>query len=117
MALTKEKISEIEKAAAKYMYYHRPPLEIRNQLDLGYRIEGQNVYLFEIRPGWNKNKPEEKTESPVAKTTYIKSKNYWKIYWMRGNLKWYHYAPMPFVKNISDFFDLIAEDKFSCFFG
>ncbi len=115
MALSKEQIKEIEKAAAKYMYYERPPLEIRDQLDLGYRIEGQSVYLFEIRPYW-KNK-EEKIETPVAKTTYIKTKNLWKIYWMRGNLKWYHYEPVPYVKTISDFFDVIVADEFSCFFG
>ncbi len=109
MALTKEQIKEIEQASAKYMYYHRPPLEVRDQLDFGYRIEDQNVYLFEIRPRWDK--PEEKTETPVAKTTYIKSKDLWKIYWMRGNLKWYHYEPVPFVKTISDFFDLVAADE------
>jgi len=115
MALAKEQIEEIKQSAAKYMYYHRPPLEVRDQLDFGYRIEDQNVYLFEIRPRWNK--PEEKTESPVAKTTYIKSKGLWKIYWMRSNLKWYHYEPVPFVKTISDFFDLVEADELSCFFG
>ncbi len=115
MALTKEQITEIEKAAAKYMYYHRPPLEIRSELDIGYRIKGQSVYIFEIRPNWIK--PKEKIESPVAKTTYIKTKGLWKIYWMRGNLKWYPYEPVLFVKNITDFFDLVAEDKLNCFFG
>jgi hypothetical protein len=54
MAFTKTQIQEIEKAAAKFMYYHRPPLEIREKLDIGYRIEGQSVYVFEIRPGWDK---------------------------------------------------------------
>lgn len=115
MALTKEQITEIEQAAAKYMYYHRPPSEIRGQLDLAYRIDGQDVYMFEIRPQWDK--PEVQTETAVAKTTYIKSKNLWKIYWMRSNLKWYHYEPVPFVKTISAFFDLVAEDELSCFFG
>ncbi len=115
MALTKEQIVEIEKAASKYMYYNRPPIEIREQLDLGYRIEGQNVYLLEIRPRWNK--PDEIMESAIAKTTYIKSRNMWKIYWMRGNLKWYHYEPVPFVKTISDFFDLVATDELGCFWG
>jgi len=115
LALTKDQISKIEQAAAKYMYYHRPPLEIREQLDFGYRIDGQNVYLFEIRPRWDK--PEMKMESSIAKTTYIKSKNLWKIYWMRANLKWYHYKPVPFVSSISDFFDLVAEDELGCFYG
>ncbi len=115
MALSKEQIADIEKATAEYMYYNRPPLDIRDQLDFGYRIEGQSVFLFEVRPRWDK--PEEKSELPVAKTTYIKSKNLWKIYWMRGNLKWYHYEPVPFVKSISAFFDLVAADELSCFFG
>jgi len=54
MALNKEQVKEIEQAASKYMYYNRPPLEIREQLDFGYRIEDQNVYLFEIRPRWDR---------------------------------------------------------------
>ena len=115
MSLSKDLIKEIKQAAAKYMYYNRPPLEVRDQLDIGYRIDEQSVYLFEIRPSWNN--PDEKTETPVAKTTYIKSKKLWKIFWMRGNLKWYHYKPEPFVLDISDFFDLVAEDKLNCFFG
>jgi len=115
MALTKEQIKEIDEAAAKYMYNNRPLLEIRDQLDLGYRIDDQNVYLFEIRPQWDK--PEEKIESLIAKTSYIKSRKLWKIYWMRGNLKWYNYEPIPFVNNISAFFGLVEEDELCCFFG
>lgn len=115
MAFNKEQITEIENAVAKYMYYNRPPLEIRKELDLGWRIEGQNLYLFEIRPRWDK--PEEIIESPIAKTTYINAKNQWKIYWMRGNLKWDHYKPTPYVKKISDFFTLVENDELSCFFG
>lgn len=72
MAFTKGQIAEIEKAAAKYMYYNRPPLEVRDQLDFAYRIEGQSVYLFEIRPCWDN--PEKESETSIAKTTYIKSK-------------------------------------------
>ncbi len=34
MILTKEQITKIEKTAAKYMYYKRPPFEIRDQLNL-----------------------------------------------------------------------------------
>jgi hypothetical protein len=55
MALTKEQITEIEKAAAKYMYYNRPPLEIRDKLDLGYRIEGQNVRFRVNSSVWDSN--------------------------------------------------------------
>ncbi|MCD4772815.1 MAG: DUF3024 domain-containing protein [Bacteroidales bacterium] len=115
MALTKTQIQEIEKAAAKFMYYHRPPVEIREKLDIGYHIEGQSVYVFEIRPRWDK--PEEKIEPLVAKATFVKAKNHWKIFWIRANLKWYHYKPFPYSKNINQFFDVVGEDKLSCFWG
>ena len=115
MALTKEHIKEIEQAAARFMYHNRPPTDIRDELDLGYRIDGQSLYLFEIRPRYDK--PEEKQESPVAKTTYIKSEKLWKIYWMPGNLKWRHYKTVPFVKDISGFFDVVETDEKYCFFG
>ena len=77
MAFTKEQITEIKKATAKYLFYNRPPLKVREQLDFGCRIEGQSVYLFEIRPRWDK--AEEKTETPIAKTTYIESKKHFRF--------------------------------------
>ena len=45
MAFTNKQIQEIEKAAAKFLYYLRPPLEIRDKLDIAYRIDGQSVYV------------------------------------------------------------------------
>ncbi|MCY7422447.1 MAG: hypothetical protein LH478_11975, partial [Chitinophagaceae bacterium] len=32
---------------------NRPPVEIRNQLDIGWKLDKQSVLLFEIRPDWN----------------------------------------------------------------
>ena len=115
MAFTDQQIKEIEQAAAKFMYYKRPPVEIRPKLDLEYRIEGQSVCLYEITPRWNN--PNEKNEMPSAKATYVKSNNNWKVFWMRGNLKWFIYEPVSVVDNISDFFDVVAADKHNCFFG
>ena len=115
MSFTTQQITTIKEAAAKYLYYNRPPIDIRDQLDIGYRIKEQSVFVFEIRPDWQ-NK-EVKIETPVAKTTFNKSKNMWKTYWMRGDLKWYHYEAVPFVESISDFFYLVAKDELNCFFG
>jgi hypothetical protein len=33
----------------------------------------------------------------LAKVTYVHNKNIWKIYWMRGNLKWGFNEPKPTV--------------------
>jgi hypothetical protein len=49
------------------MQKRRPPVHIRSQLDLLYKIENQNVLIFEVRPVWNN--PKEKMKLPVAKAT------------------------------------------------
>jgi hypothetical protein len=56
----------------------RPPAHIRNELDLGYRISGQSVEIFEVRPQWDD--PSQKMERPVAKATFVKTRNCWKIF-------------------------------------
>jgi len=115
MGLTERQTEEIEKAAAKFLYYRRPPKEIRGKVDLTYCIEGQSVFIYEIRPKWD-NK-EILIEEQIAKATYIKTQKHWKIFWMRGNLQWTLYEPISYVKLISDFFDIVSADEMQCFFG
>lgn len=93
----------------------RPPENIRHELDLSYKIEEQSVIVFEIRPNW-RNKAE-KMESMIAKATFVKSNNKWKIFWQRADLKWHSYAPMPLVPTLSHFVKIIKEDRHGCFWG
>jgi len=79
MALSEFEMKRCEKALEKFMAKHRPPPHIRNQLDLDARIKDQSVALFEIRPRWDE--PLEKIETPVAKATYVKRQELWKVYW------------------------------------
>jgi hypothetical protein len=64
--ITSIKIEEIE----NYLSYIRPSKEIRDQLDIGYRIEKQSIIIFEVRPDWID--PKKKTENKVAKVTFVK---------------------------------------------
>jgi hypothetical protein len=115
MSLPESLIKEIEQAGAKFLYYRRPEPEIRHKLDLGWRLVNQDVFIFEIRPQWNK--PKIIREHNIAKAHYVKTKDIWQVYWMRGNLEWDKYTPKPEVKNISEFFELVTDDKHCCFFG
>jgi hypothetical protein len=115
MALTTAQKEEIEKAAMVFLESHRPPEHIREKLDIAYRIEGQSVLIYQIRPRFDE--PSIKLEIPIAKTTYVKIQNHWKIFWMRADAKWHGYEPHPTVKMIDDFFNLVAADKYGCFFG
>ena len=115
MSLTKQQIKEIEKEGAKFLYNRRPPIEIRDKVDLAYRIKDQSVFIYEIRPKWDDEKII--VEEKIAKATYVRAQKHWKIFWMRGNLQWTLYEPIPYVKLISDFFDIVSDDEMYCFFG
>ena len=52
MPFTEFETARIEAAMSDFMAKRRPPVEIRDKLDLAYRIEGQSVVIFEIRPFW-----------------------------------------------------------------
>jgi len=115
MALSEFETKKIEKAIAAFMVKCRPPVSLRSKLDLGYRISGQSVELFEIRPRWNM--PEHLMESAYAKATYVRTRKVWKIYWMRADLKWHGYFPVPEVSSIEEFLGIVDQDEYACFKG
>jgi len=115
MAIDLMQTLDIIEALENYIYKIRPPEEIRDQVDIAYKIEKQSVIIFEIRPRWNN--PKEIMESPIAKTTFVKTQQHWNVFWMRADSKWHTYQPEPFVKTIKQFVDLVEEDKHQCFWG
>jgi hypothetical protein len=115
MALSEFETKKIEKALAAFMEKRKPPIAVRSKLDLGYRISGHSVELFEIRPRWDK--PEQISESAFAKTTYVRTQGVWKVYWMRADLKWHGYEPVPEVGSIEEFLDVVDQDEYACFWG
>jgi hypothetical protein len=106
---------EVIEAMENFLSKRRPPEEIRNKVDLGYKIEDQSILILEIRPQWND--PSIIREQPIAKATFVKSKNKWKVFWMRSDLKWHSYSPKPTVKSVRDFTKLVEEDEYHCFWG
>ena len=115
MALNLENIVDIIEIMENWMERIRPPVHIRPKLDISYKIVDQSIIVFEIRPAFQN--PMELKELPYARTTYVKSENIWKVYWMRANLKWTLYEPRPMVKNLQAFVKLVDEDKYHCFKG
>ncbi len=100
---------------AVFMEECSPPIHIRSKLDLGYRISGQSVELFEIRA--RHDKPEIVLEHAFAKTIYVCTQKLWKVFWMRADLKWHSYEPVPEVNSIEMFLEVVDQDKYSCFLG
>ena len=87
----------------------------RNQLKNGFRIEGQNIFLYESRPRWDD--PSEWVDRDFAKITFVKSRGIWKLYWMRASGKWMLYEPNKESRDLSHLISTIDEDRHGCFFG
>lgn len=115
MALSELEIKRTESIVGEFIEKKRPPEEIRDQLDLGYRLKDQTVEIFETRPVYNN--PNKKTEMSIAKATYVRTENVWKIYWQRANNKWVSYEPAPEVEFIIDALEVIDKDEYGCFWG
>lgn len=115
MAISEFEIKRYEKIVGDYIEKRRPPAEVRDQVDLGFRIKGQSIVIFEIREVWNQ--PDQKVEIDIAKATYVKRHKIWKIYWQRADLKWHRYDPTPEANSVEEFLNIVEEDEWCCFWG
>ncbi len=116
MAFSELEAKRLAKNVSAFIDARRPPPHIRSQLDLAFRIAGQSVEIFEVRLLW-RGKAGETMEHGVAKATYVKTREAWRIFWQRPNLRWYSYEPAPEVGSLEKFLSLVAEDRHACFFG
>jgi hypothetical protein len=115
MAVENLQVLDIIEVMEAFLERERPPEDIRPKLDVGYKIEGQSIVIHEIRPHWID--PTKTIYPEVAKATFVKAKNHWKVFWLRANLKWDPYPPNPTVKTLADFVKLVEEDEHGCFWG
>ena len=115
MAFSEIEIKRIEKAIDGFMEKRRPPVQIRDEVDVGYRINMQSVELFELRAYFKD--PNQKVEIPFAKVTYVKTQKLWKLFWHKSDMKWHSYEPLPTAKTLEKLLDAVDEDEYRYFFG
>lgn len=115
MALDILKTADVIESFENFLDKHRPPEHLREKIDIDYKIDNQSVIIFEVRPHWKDTG--KVTESPIVKTTWVKTQQVWKIFWMRSDLKWHQYEPVPRVKTLTEFIQVVDDDKYGCFWG
>jgi hypothetical protein len=106
---------KIENLVGAFVARRRPPLHIRKDVDLAFRLHGQSVEIFEIRPVWLGNG--ETHEIPVAKSTFVRTRGVWRLFWQRRDLKWHSYEPLAEAKSIEEVIAEIESDPYACFWG
>lgn len=115
MAFTEEELERYQKTINAYVEKRRPPMHLRGQVDLSFRINNQSIELFEIRSVFNDS--QRTVEIPIAKTTWVRTQEVWRIFWQRADMKWHGYTPRPEVGTLEEFIDVVEADEYACFFG
>ena len=115
MAFSEFESRKYEMVARRFVEGRRPPLHLRDKVDLDCRVNRQSVEIFEIRPLWNE--PERKIEEAIAKATYVKARGVWKMFWQRADLRWHRYDPTPEVDSLEEVLTIVGDDEYGCFFG
>ena len=93
----------------------RSPSHLRDQLRAVYVVEEHDVIVYVERP--DGSNPREWTSCGVAKFKYNREQNVWKLYWMRQNLKWHPYRPLPESTRIDRLVIEVDKDPYGTFFG
>jgi len=112
MSFTEFEMLKHEEVLKLYIEKIRPKVEIRNEIDIEYRIHNQSIEIIEKRRTGRKL-----IESPVAKTTYIRSRDKWRIYWQKADMKWHVYEPQVEAKTLKKVIEIIERDEYGCFWG
>ena len=115
MAFDDLETKRIERALDAFLAKWRPPPHIRPDLDIGYRITRHSVEILEIRPQWDNRSIIR--QYPIAKATYVRTQDHWRIFWMRASLKWQGYEPMPTAATVIDFLTAVDADEYACSWG
>ncbi len=113
MAFNELERKRVEKQVSDFVESRRPPVGMRDRIDLDFRLEGQAVELFERRRSMRGHR----IEAEFARLVYVKSREVWKLYWMRADLKWHRYPPLPESPHLDELLREIDEDPNACFFG
>ncbi len=115
MAFSEFETKRIEKLVGAFVARRRPAPALRAEVDLAFRLSGQSVEIFEIRPAWRT--PERMIESPIAKATFVRTRQVWRVFWRRADLRWHSVPDSPEVPTIEAFIALVDADEYAYFWG
>ncbi len=114
MGFSEFELQYIENIVGK-LCKRKSPSHLRGQFRAIYVVEEHEVTVYKERPSWDN--PRKWTASGIAKFRYSRKHNVWKLYWMRQNLKWHPYGPLPESMRIDKLVTEVDKDPSGAFFG
>ena len=107
----KQKVSEL---IGQFCETRVPP-HAQDQIKMLYRINGNNVIIFESRPHWQDESIW--TELPIAKMRFAPNEKTWQLFWQRANGRWFKYPDFSPTKNLAELITEIDTDPNHVFWG
>jgi len=114
MALSEAERAKIEKRLTAYCEARIPP-DVRNQVRLGYRVQGHSAVLFEERPAFRP--PHQWREFNVAKLRWVGTQQQWRLYCQFRDLRWHEYEPRPGARQFDTLLLEVDRDPTGIFWG
>lgn len=114
MALSEIQHADVTRRLRAFCAARVPP-HARNQVRLGFRIEGNAVSLFEERPSFRR--PAEWGESAVAKFRWVASRKVWQLFCRFRDGRWRGYEPFLESPTFAKLLDEVAADPTGIFWG
>lgn len=114
MPLPPAQLQACLQAVGAFIEKRRPPAHVRSQVDIRADINGSEVVILHLRPHFEDAK--RILELPFAKTKWVDSRQVWRLFWMKSDLKWHPYDPLPEAKTIEAVLAEVDRDPHGCFF-
>jgi hypothetical protein len=89
--------------------------ELRDQLEFVMEADTHAVTIQEVRPAFQD--PSKRTKHGVARFRYFRSRDEWRLYWMRQDLKRHVYEPAEEIYWLDELVAIVEADDYCCFFG
>ena len=104
----------VETKLSKYCEQRIPP-HVRNRVRLNYRIRGNQVTLFEERPGFKQ--PSEWVEISMAQFRFNPQDKKWSLYCADRNSRWHLYGLLSPSADFDDLLKEVDRDPTGIFYG
>jgi hypothetical protein len=113
MAFTEMETKRHEKSLENFLHKFRPKLKNKYGIDLSYMLVNQTIEIFRMIPRIAIGRPidlSDQYEDKIAKATFVKSKNHWKIYCCYAYVKWLRHRDRPTVRTLNEFYDEVYKE-------
>lgn len=106
--------AQVHKLLTAYCAKRVPPA-VRSKVRIGYRIDGNEVILYEERPAFQP--PHDWREMVVAKFRYVGTQREWRLYCQHRDLRWHAYRARPAASSFAELLDEVDADPTGIFWG